>query len=94
MKQRPPLLPLTCHMDAGQQTAICPECFRLVRAYQKSVTVFSTALEALQAARAATVKIEYQRMWGYVQEAKASAEEAREDLDKHTQEHENVLTAH
>jgi hypothetical protein len=33
-------------------------------------------------------------MWGYVQEAKASAEEAREDLDKHTQEHENVLTAH
>ncbi len=81
-------------MNAGQQTGICPECFRLVRAYQKSVTLFSTALEALQAARAATVQIEYQRMWGYVQEAKASAEEARQDLDKHTQEHENVLTTH
>ena len=56
-------------------------------AYQRAVSLFSTALDALQKARGTVSQAEYQRMRGYVEQSRLFSEQARIDLERHIQEH-------
>lgn len=66
---------------------MCKEHAKLLKAYQESVTKFSTTLEALEAARPTVLRHEYQRMAGYVEQARLKSEQARSELETHTTEH-------
>jgi hypothetical protein len=66
---------------------MCERHSELLAAYQKAVALFSTTLDALQAARAIVVKDEYDRMRNYVEQTRLKAEDARIDLERHVVEH-------
>lgn len=90
-KQRLPFLPLTVRSVAPTQqpdwALICDQQIKLIAAFQDSASLVSVALEALQAARATTAKIEYERLLGYVEQAILRAEQARLNLEEHMHAH-------
>jgi hypothetical protein len=73
---------------------MCEEYVRLLQAYRKAVARYSSTLDALEAARATVRKHEYQRMTGYVEQARLTSEQARTDLERHTLEHECIEPTH
>jgi hypothetical protein len=66
---------------------MCERHTELLTAYQKAVALFSTTLDALQAARANVAKDEYERMRNYVEQTRIISENARIDLERHVAEH-------
>jgi hypothetical protein len=66
---------------------MCKEHAKLLKLYQESVAKFSATLNALEAARPNTLREEYQRMAGYVEQARSNSDEARADLDRHVTDH-------
>jgi RNase P subunit RPR2 len=66
---------------------MCERHTELLTAYQKAVALFSTTLDALQAARANVAKDEYDRMRNYVEQTRMISENARIDLERHVAEH-------
>lgn len=65
----------------------CEEHGKRLKVYQASVATFSVTLDALAAARASVLRDEYQRLAGYVEQARLTSERARVELDRHTAEH-------
>ena len=66
---------------------MCDRHGELLSAYQKAVALFSTTLDALQAARSTASKAEYDRMRNYVEQTRLISEDARMDLERHVAEH-------
>ena len=73
--------------EEALQRQVCEEHSKLLKAYQQSVTKFSATLNALEAARPNTLREEYQRMAGYVEQARLNSDQARAELDTHSSEH-------
>ena len=59
----------------------------LLKAYRKAVARFSLTLDALEAGRATVGKAEYQRLKGYMEQARLSSEQCRVSLELHVHEH-------
>ncbi len=55
---------------------MCERHSELLAAYQRAVALFSTTLDALQAAKAIVKKDKYDRMRNYVEQTRLIAEEA------------------
>jgi len=66
---------------------MCERHTELLREYQKAVALFSTTLDALQAARANVAKDEYERMRNYVEQTRLLAKNTGMDLERHVAEH-------
>jgi len=66
---------------------MCEEHVRLLKAYQQSVALFSGTLDALAASRGTVLRHEYERMAGYVEQARLQSEQARSELNRHVKEH-------
>jgi hypothetical protein len=76
-----------------QTVHMCEERCSLLKIYQETVATFSTTLYALEAARSTVSRVEYERLAGYVDQARLNSEVAREDLEKHNVEHRCSRTA-
>ena len=66
---------------------ICDQQIKLIATFQAAASLLNVALEALQAARATTAKIEYERLRDYVKQAKLRVEQARLNLEEHLHAH-------
>lgn len=67
---------------------MCERHHELLDMYQNAVSRFSATLEALRAAQASSPsKQEYDRLYGYVEQGRTAAEQARLDLERHVAEH-------
>ena len=66
---------------------MCEHHRELLDSYQHAVSRFSAALEALKASQATVSKQEYDRLYGYVEQARIACEEARLTLERHVAEH-------
>jgi len=73
--------------SASYGNFMCEEQARLTEAYDKAVSSFSMALDALQAAIRTTPKEEYNRLRHYVELARVFSEQTRIDLERHIHEH-------
>jgi hypothetical protein len=73
--------------EEALQRQVCEEHSKLLKVYQQSVSKYSTTLNALEEARPNTLKEEYQRMAGYVEQARLNSDQARSELDSHVTEH-------
>jgi hypothetical protein len=65
----------------------CEEQSKLLSAYRRAVSHYSTAVEAMEAAGETVSKEEYHRVRGYVEQSRMISEEARVNLDRHLSEH-------
>ena len=66
---------------------MCDRHTELLDSYQQAVSRFSATLEALRASQGTISKQEYDRIYGYVEQARAASEQARLDLERHIAEH-------
>ena len=66
---------------------MCDRHRELLDSYQQAVSRFSATLEALRAAHGTISKQEYGRLYGYVEQARGTSEQARLDLERHIAEH-------
>jgi len=66
---------------------MCAEHRALLDTYHKAVALYSTAVEALKASRGTTSKDDYARHYGYVEQTRLKAEQARLDLENHVVTH-------
>jgi hypothetical protein len=66
---------------------MCEEHAKLFNAYLQSVATFSTTLDAIAAAGASVPRHEYERLAGYVEQARLKSEQARANLERHATEH-------
>ena len=66
---------------------MCAAHRELLDVYQQAVSRFGAALEALKAAQGGIPKQEYDRLYGYVEQARINSEQARLDLERHIAEH-------
>lgn len=55
---------------------MCEHHRELLDSYQQTVSRFSATLEALKASQAAVSKQEYDRLYGYVEQARMASEQA------------------
>ncbi len=60
---------------------------KLLSAYRRAVSHYSTAVEAMEAAGETVSKEEYHRMRGYVEQSRMISEQARIALNHHLSEH-------
>jgi hypothetical protein len=65
----------------------CEEQSKLLSAYRRAVSHYSTAVEAMEAASETVNNAEYLRMRGYVEQSRVISEQARIALDHHLSEH-------
>ena len=72
--------------------SMCEEQSKLLSAYRRAVSHYSTAVEAMEAASETVSKEEYHRMRGYVEQSRMISEQARINLDHHLAEHGCVET--
>jgi hypothetical protein len=72
---------------------MCEEHRELLKTYREAVAALSTALDALEAARATISRAEYHRLAKFVDDAQAASEKARIALEKHSREHGCFLSA-
>ena len=70
---------------------MCDRHRELLDIYQNAVARYSATLEALKMARTSPSKQDYDRHYGYVEQARIKAEQARLDLETHIAEHGCVL---
>ena len=66
----------------------CEEKTKLIKAYKVSVANYSTAVNDLNLTRGKISKPEYDRLFLMSETARTASEEARLDLDRHTQKRE------
>ena len=65
----------------------CEEKYRLIGLYKAEVERYSTAVEDLTSTLGKTSKQEYDRLRASADAARETSEEARTELDRHTQKH-------
>ena len=66
---------------------MCERQEELLGLYQRAVSRFSATLDASKSARGTVSKQEYDRLYQYVEQARAASEQARLDLERHVAEH-------
>jgi RNase P subunit RPR2 len=66
---------------------MCNRHEELFDAYQKQVTLYTVAIEALKLVMARTDKQDHQRHHEYVEQARTRSEQARLNLELHIAEH-------
>ena len=66
---------------------MCERHRELLDLYQKQVAHYSAALEAFQLARRTATKPDYDRHYGYVEQSRMKAEQARLNVEEHVSEH-------
>jgi hypothetical protein len=66
---------------------MCDRHRELLDVYQQAVSRFSATLDALKASQGGVSKQEHDRLYGYVEQARAASEQARLDLERHVAEH-------
>ena len=72
--------------ESNNDPTMCERHATLLSKYQKAVATFSSTLTALEEARATLSRDEYQRIAGYVDQARIEAEHARIELERHIEE--------
>jgi hypothetical protein len=66
---------------------MCEHHRELLDLYRQAVSRFSATLEALRASQGTVSKQEYDRLYGYVEQARMASEQARLALERHVAEH-------
>ena len=66
---------------------MCDRHRELLDSYQQAVSRFSAALDALKVSKGTISKQEYDRLYGYVEQARTASEEAQLNLDQHVAKH-------
>ncbi len=66
---------------------MCHQYTELLGAYQKALALFDGVVEAMEAARPTSAKLEYQRIVKYAEQAHARMEEAGDKLKAHAAAH-------
>jgi hypothetical protein len=66
---------------------MCEHHRELLDMYQKAVSRFGATLEALRVSQGTISKQEYDRLYGYVEQARMASEQARLDLERHVAQH-------
>jgi multidrug resistance efflux pump len=65
----------------------CDEEQRLVDAYAFATADYNRAVQVLQRRRGVMSKTEYERLRAFSEQARASCEQARNELERHTSNH-------